>query len=80
MNKNVKKDNIKRTPTKTSMSSASKTICQGAACIGKTTAADHENTNDRGEEEMENRNHTTTSSMKFGNEDSCSDEECIGKT
>jgi hypothetical protein len=76
----IKKDTISKKPTKTSMSNASMPICQEAECIGELTAANHEVINERGEEEVKNRNHTTTSSMKFANNDSCSEEECIGKT
>jgi len=61
------------------MSSASKTICKGSECIGKLTKANSEVVNFGVQEDAEHRNQSTQSSMNFGDKDSCSDEECIGK-
>lgn len=80
MKNGIKKDTDKKEPTKTSMSNASKPICHEAGCLGKLTAANNEVTKDRGKEEADNLNHRTRSSMRFGCNDSCSEEECIGKT
>ena len=80
MKNGIKKDTDKKEPTKTSMSNASKPICQEAECIGKLTTANNEVTKDRGKEEADNLNHRTRSSMRFGAKDSCSEEACIGKT
>ena len=80
MTEEIKKDTVTKKPTKTSMSNASLPICQEAECIGKLTDANHQVTKNHSEEEADDLNRTTRSSMKFGDKDSCSNEECIGKT
>ena len=74
------KDMAKRKTTETSMSNASKPICQEEECIGKVTVINREDALERGKTAGETKKPTTRSSMKFGKKDACWDEECIGKT
>ena len=74
------KDKAERKTTETSMSNASKPICQEEECIGKVTVTNREEVSERSKNKEENRKHTTRSSMKFGKKDACWNEECIGKT
>ena len=69
-----------RKTTETSMSNASKPICQEEECIGKVTVTNREDALERGKTAGETKKPTTRSSMKFGKKDACWDEECIGKT
>jgi hypothetical protein len=80
MKKEIKKNTATSEPTKTSMSVTSGPICHDAECIGKLTTENSEVVDDSGKKEAESGNHSTQSSMKFGDKDSCSDEECIGLT
>ncbi len=79
MKNRAKKEKAKRITTESSMSNASKPICQDEECIGKVTFTNREEASERSRKEEENRKHTTRSSMKFGKKDACRDEECIGK-
>ena len=74
------KDMAERKTTETSMSNASKPICQEEECIGKVTVTNREDALERGKTAGETKKPTTRSSMKFGKKDACWDEECIGKT
>jgi len=74
------KDKAERKTTETSMSNASKPICQEEECIGKVTVTNREDALERGKTAGETKKPTTRSSMKFGKKDACWDEECIGKT
>jgi len=80
MKNRAKKKKTERIATESSMSNASKPICQEGECIGKVTFTNREEASERSRNEEENRKHTTRSSMKFGNKDACWDKECIGKT
>jgi len=80
MGNGAEKDKTERKTTETSMSNASKPICQEEACIGKVTFTNREEASERSKNKEENRKHTTRSSMKFGKKDACWNEECIGKT
>ena len=76
----AKNERAKRITTETSMSNASKPICQEEECIGKVTVTNREDALERGKTAGETKKPTTRSSMKFGKKDACWDEECIGKT
>jgi len=80
MKNKIKTDKTGRAQEETSMSNASKIICLEEECIGMLNPPDHKRITDRGKIENENREHTTRSSMQFGDKGSCSNEECIGKT
>lgn len=80
MKNRAKKEKAKRKTTESSMSIASKPICQEEACIGKVTFTNREEASEHSRNWEENRKHTARSSMKFGKKDACWDEECIGKT
>ncbi len=74
------KNKAERKTTETSMSNASKPICQEEECIGKVIVTNREDALERGKTAGETKKPTTRSSMKFGKKDACWDEECIGKT
>ena len=74
------KNRVKKKQTESSMSNASKPICQEEECVGKLAGPNNEGAKDHAKKAEENRKRSTRSSMKFGSKDACSDEECIGKT
>ncbi len=76
----VKENKTDRVKTETSMSNASKSICQKEECIGGMIVSDREDSIDNSIGKKKNQKSITRSSMKFGNKASCADEECIGKT
>jgi len=80
MGNGAEKDKTERKTTETSMSNASKPICQEEECIGKVTVKNREDASGRVKTAGEMKNPTARSSMKFGKKDACRDEECIGKT
>ena len=80
MKNRAKEEKAKRITAESSISNASKPICQEEACIGKVTFTNREEASERSKNKEENRKHTTRSSMKFGKKDACWNEECIGKT
>jgi hypothetical protein len=80
MKNRVGKNKADRVKTQTSMSNASKSICQKEECIGGLIVADREDSIDNSKGKKKNKKSITRSSMKFGNKASCTDEECIGKT
>jgi hypothetical protein len=80
MKDRVNKEKAKRIVTKSSMSNASKPICQEEECIGKVTVTNREGDSGRRKDEKVNRTNATRSSMKIGKKRVCRDKECIGET
>ncbi len=80
MKNKTKKEKTGRIKTESSMSYASKPICQEAECIGKVTVPPPADAAENGRKKVGNKKHTTRSSMKFGKKDACRDEACIAET
>jgi len=74
------KNRVKKEKTESSMSNASKLICQKEECTGRVAFANHEDALVDDKKEVEDKKATTRSSMKFGGNGVCLDDECIGKT
>jgi hypothetical protein len=74
------KNKFRRNKSENSMSNASKVICMEEECIGKLFSDKKAGVKKQENNAGEHKKPTTRSSMKFGKDGSCSDEECIGKT
>jgi hypothetical protein len=81
MGKTVEKKKVDRKTNQSSISVASKIVCEDEDCIGKAVDGRYKQT---GQEERQNKNQGKKprpgTSMSIAGEDACSDDACIGKT